>query len=292
MRRNRLAVIRNDRGGQVLEPQAEDTGIRGVDQPQPQALAGPHGDRPGRAAVDRDGVAHAAFVADVMPVAEVVADRAVVLQPPVVEDPKQIAVDFRRRRLFHDQRAIEAAGELHVRAQMRVIPKRAGVRRDILVDKTLAGLHRRLGQLRHAVHRVRDAKPMPMDRGRLLQLVLEFDTQLAALAGTDHRAGHLSAIAPDRGLAGRFGLDAGLRGQRRQLVCIFSMGAAQRHRHHGRQRGASGKNVTTGRIHTAQIHDSTPCSCCTGLSSGFSRHSDGDPIRAYWRGARLVLSQD
>ena len=74
--------------GRSVKSQSEETGVRRVDQPEAQALTRPHRDRLGRAAVEGYGVAHAAFAADIVPVTEVVADRAVVLQPPVRPAPR------------------------------------------------------------------------------------------------------------------------------------------------------------------------------------------------------------
>src|SRR3546814_3714833 len=65
-------------------------------------------------------------------------------------------------------------------------------------------LDRVLGQVRHAVHGVVDADAVPVDGGRLRQLVLEVHEDLLALARADRRPGRDAVVEPGarRRLAG------------------------------------------------------------------------------------------
>ena len=59
-------------------------------------------------------------------------------------------------------------------------------------------LDRRLGHLRHAVHRVVDADPVPVDRGGLRQLVHEAPRHPPALRDADLRPRCPALVSPDR----------------------------------------------------------------------------------------------
>ena len=153
-----LTVERDHHRPVVLELEREDPRVGGVDQPQPQPLAGAHREGLQDAAVDRDGVADPAVVARIHEVAEVVADLGVRQQAPVVEHPGHVAVDLDRLPLLDDQRPVQAAPDLLEAALMRVVPVGAGVGDVELVDEGLAGRDRLLRQMRHAVHGVRHAQ--------------------------------------------------------------------------------------------------------------------------------------
>src|SRR5215831_5987549 len=88
--------------------------------------------------------------------------------------------------------------------RMGVVPEGAGIRHGELVDEAVLRLDRRLGHIGRAVHRVRNAQAMPVDRGVLRQPVLDSDLQPFALAQSDLWPGNAAAIAPDAGL--RIGL--------------------------------------------------------------------------------------
>src|SRR3546814_13114408 len=80
----------------------------------------------------------------------------------------------------------------------------AGVGYREAVGEGPARLDRGLGQVRHAVHGVVDADAVPVDGGRLRQLVLEVHEDLLALARADRRPGRDAVVEPGarRRLAG------------------------------------------------------------------------------------------
>src|SRR3546814_15982379 len=98
---------------------------------------------------------------------EVVADRGVLQEAPVVENPGDSAIDSDRFGLLDDQRAVKAAADLLEAPLVRVVPEGAGIGHGELVEEGLARRDRFLGQVWHAVHRVRHAHAVPMT-GRLL----------------------------------------------------------------------------------------------------------------------------
>ena len=106
-------------------------------------------------------------------IAETIADLGVGLETPVVENPDDLAVDWRRLTLLDDERAIKAAANLLEAALVRVIPVGPGIRHVELVNEAVAGSDRRLRQMWHPVHRIRHAQPVPVDCGRLCELVLD-----------------------------------------------------------------------------------------------------------------------
>ena len=136
-------------------------------------------------------------------VAEVVADLGVRQQSPVVEHPGHVAIDLDRLPLLDDQRPVEAAADLLETALMRVVPVGAGVGDVELVDEGLARRDRPLGQMRHAVHRVRHAQAVPMDGRLLRELVLDRDAETLALSYPDLRARNRTVVGPDGGLGVR-----------------------------------------------------------------------------------------
>ena len=79
---------------------------------------------------------------------------------------------------------------------MRVIPVRAGVAQLELVAKLAAALDRRLRDARRAVHLVRHTQPVPVNRRRLGQRVLEVDDDAVAELGANHRPRHRAVIGP------------------------------------------------------------------------------------------------
>ena len=133
-------------------------------------------------------------------VAEVVADLSVRQQAPVIEHPGDVAVDLDRLALLDDQRAVEAAPDLLEAALMRVVPVGAGIGDVELVDEGLTRCDRLLRQMRHAVHGVRHAHAVPVDGRLLLELVLDRDADVLALAHPDLRARNRAVVGPDGGL--------------------------------------------------------------------------------------------
>src|SRR5882724_6981923 len=89
---------------------------------------------------------------------------------------------------------------------MRVIPEGAGIRRPELVDEFGARLDRRLRQIGHAVHGVRQADAMPVDAGVLGKPVDQADAQRVAQLDAQRRRRKRIGIAPaggDRGSVAR-----------------------------------------------------------------------------------------
>ena len=105
---------------------------------------------------------------------------------------------WRIGRVVDDERAVEAAADLRRRVRVRVIPVRAGVAQLELVAELAAGLDRRLRDAGRAVHLVRHAQAVPVDRRRLGQRVLEVDDDAIAELGAHHRARHGAVIGPRR----------------------------------------------------------------------------------------------
>ena len=88
-----LAVMRDDHGPVPLEPKAEDPGERRVDNPKPYPFPGLHRYAVGNSSIDRDGVADATGHPRFHAVAEAGRDPALIVEPPVLDKPQQIAID-------------------------------------------------------------------------------------------------------------------------------------------------------------------------------------------------------
>ena len=128
--------------------------------------------------------------------------RPFVVEPPILDEPEKVAIDGDRLAFLDDQCAGKPAPKLLQRVGVRVIPEGAGIGRRELVGEALAGTDRLLRQARHAVHRVRQADAVPMDRGVLAELVADHDPDPIALANAEFRAGHGAVIGPDGGVRG------------------------------------------------------------------------------------------
>ena len=200
MRLDRLAVERDQARPVTVELETEDAGVRGVDQAQPQALAGAHRKNLGDPPVHRDGVADPAVVARVHEAAEIAADLGIGQEAPVVEHPGDVAVDPDRLPLLDDQRAVQAAPDLLEAALVRVVPVGPGIGQVERVDEGRAGRDRGLGEMRHAVHGIGHPQPMPVHGGLLLEPVLDHDPQALALTHPDLGARHRAVVRPDGGL--------------------------------------------------------------------------------------------
>src|SRR3546814_16112115 len=93
VRGDRLAVEGDDDRLVALEVEPEDAGIRGINEPQADALAGLHPEALRHMAVDGDRVADPAVVAQVMAVAEIPTYLGRAGEAPVVEHPGSVPVD-------------------------------------------------------------------------------------------------------------------------------------------------------------------------------------------------------
>ncbi len=80
-----------------------------------------------------------------------------------------------------------------------MVPERPRVRDLETVVEAFAGRDRLLGEMRHAIHGVGDAQPMPVHQRRLRQLVDQPDLELLAALRPQGWARHGAVVAPDRG---------------------------------------------------------------------------------------------
>ena len=173
----------------------------------------PHAEVPGDLTVDRHRVAQSARMAHVHRSGEIVGDRTIPVQPPIVQHPGHIAIDLRRVWFFDNERSVEPASDLLETALVRVIPKGSGIDRIELVSEGLSGGDRHLRKIRDPVHCIGQAQPVPMDGGFLVEPVCDVDAQALALSHPQFRARNLAVISPGR----RFG--AGNRRQARKAWC-------------------------------------------------------------------------
>ena len=119
------------------------------------------------------------------------------VEQPVVEYEGLLAIHLRRLGLFHDQRPMQAAGDLHPGPVMRVVPVGSGIGRHEIIVESLTRRDGLLRQARDTVHRVVDADAVPMDGGRLRQVVDQPPLHPFAPAHPDGRAGRAALIPPD-----------------------------------------------------------------------------------------------
>ena len=180
-RLGRLAVDGHHPCRMPLEAQAQDARIGGIDEPQAQPLVGLDRDIERRRTVDGQMRPDAAVMGGVVQRTEArLVELSLARQPPIVEHQHDIAVDGDRGRLLDDQHAVKPALELLRRVEMGVVPKGAGIRRAKAVVEARAGSDRGLGQMRHAVHGVGKPHAVPVNDGRLRQLVDEANANLLA----------------------------------------------------------------------------------------------------------------
>ena len=188
-------------GSQRAEVGRVDARVRGVEQAQADALAAARRQRGVGAPVDGHEVAPATVVHQVVRRVEAIEDLAGLVEQPVVQHPDDVARVGRRRRVLDDQHAVEAPLDLLAGADVRVEPERAGVLGRELVGEGAARLDRRLRHARNAVHPVRNAHAVPVDRRRLRQVVREADAQRLAQPDAQLGPGHLAVVGPDAQLA-------------------------------------------------------------------------------------------
>ena len=91
-----------------------------------------------------------------------------------------------------DQRAIQPQCLLTVDVVVRVVEIRAGLLCGEFVAIDLAVPYRLLGDVRRAVHHVRQDQSVPVDRRRVRQSVGDVDADPVALPEAQRRPGHLS----------------------------------------------------------------------------------------------------
>ena len=124
-----------------------------------------------------------AAAVDREPAQRVVADPDDVLGRPV-----QAVVALRGVLRLDDEGAQQATPDLVGRVVVRVVHVRPGRARHELVGEARARLDRLLGDVRHAVHRVRHLLAVEMDAGRLVHVVLERRADRVALDDVSARS--------------------------------------------------------------------------------------------------------
>jgi hypothetical protein len=145
--------------------------------------------------------------------------RPVVLEQHVVEHERELR---RAHRLalplgrIHDERAVEPARHLLVRADVRVVPERPRVWHDEIVGKHFARLDRR-GHHGVSIHVDGHPDPVPVNTRLLREIVVEVYDEPLASARADERAGHRAVVGPHRRRRAGQELDLGRRGPQLDL---------------------------------------------------------------------------
>ena len=98
---------------------------------------------------------------------------------------------------MNNQGAVQTGLDLDVGRDVGVIPEGAGIWHDKFVDEALSGSDRINARQLDAIHLIGDAHAMPVDRGRLGQLVDEPDPDLVALPDADLRPRGGAVIGPN-----------------------------------------------------------------------------------------------
>jgi len=178
------------------EVRDEHAPVGDVEQPESQSLTRLDHELCAALAVDQDRVAPATVVREVVPRVEGGRNLTVGAEQDVVEHPELVARVRRWIPVLDDERAEQAALDLLARAQVRVEPEGARVLRRELVGESRTGLDRGLRDPRDAVHLVRHADAVPVDGGRLRQLVGEAHAQRVAEPDAQGGAGDLAVVRP------------------------------------------------------------------------------------------------
>jgi len=153
--------------GQPAEVGDENATVGAVEQAQSNALARSGDEKRRGLAVDRDDVAPAAIVGQIVRGVELGKDGVLGCEQPIVQHPGDFARPRQGRGILDDQDPVEASFDLLARADVRVVPEGAGVFRGELVGERLAGLDGRPRGGRYPVHVVGHADAVPMNGGRL-----------------------------------------------------------------------------------------------------------------------------
>ena len=234
----RLAVDADHIGLEVVEADAGRAGVAEVREAKPQARPRRRLDR-----VRRRLAGNGEKVAD--PAARRRLERAaegrqrpVGIEAPVVEDDDVLAVDRRRGPFLDDEEPGEATlRRLGARAR-DAGPEEVGAGvggREAAVE-ILPRRDRRLRQPADAVHGVRDAHAVPVQRQRRRRAVLEPDPHLLAMPHAQGRPRHGAVEGPQLGLRRRVGVKLHLERRRRKDAEPVLLGR------HGLRRGAPERN--------------------------------------------------
>ena len=162
---------------ETRQGQRHDPRCRGVDDPQPNALARSHVQIGIGPAVDRDRVAHPPVMRGGMKIVPAVLDnRGVRIEQPVIQNQRQFACRGPRLAeprfpVFHDQGTGQPARYLFKTPVVGVIPVGTGIGGHEVIVERLARRHRSLRQRCRPIHRIFYADPVPVNGGRLRQIV-------------------------------------------------------------------------------------------------------------------------
>ncbi len=181
----------------TLETQCHDSRQRAVDDAQADPLASPHRLVCRHGAVDRHRVADAARHRRIHRIAEAGGNLCIRREPPVGQQPQNVAIDWDGFRLLDNQCAAHSPPELLQAVGVRVVPERAGVGRRELIGEALARSDRRLSEPRHAVHSKREPDSMPMNGGVLLEPVFDCDADRLALPHPNLRTRDVACVTPN-----------------------------------------------------------------------------------------------
>src|SRR5690606_26764538 len=96
-----------------------------------------------------------------------------------------------------DERAIQPESNLRRGPDVGMIPKRPRIWHHEVVAEGLPRQDLRLRHTGNSVHIVGDAQAVPMDAGRLRELVLEVNDDSVALGGADRWPGNAAVVGVD-----------------------------------------------------------------------------------------------
>ncbi len=194
-----LPVERHDHRRVTREAKAHDASERGIDQAKAEALARADRLLLGDGAVDGHDIAEPAGHRRFHGVAEAAGDLPMRPQPPIGQDPEEVAIHRRRIRLLDDQSAGEPTSLLLQAVGVRVIPEGSSIRWRELVNEALTGRDGRLGEAGHTVHGVGQPDAVPMYGGFLVEAVLDDEAYCLALPHAECRPGNSAIVGPNRG---------------------------------------------------------------------------------------------
>jgi hypothetical protein len=95
-----------------LEPKAHDPGERGVDNSKPHPFPGLHRYAVGNSTIDRYGIADTTGHSGFHAIAETSSNVSAVVQPPILDEPQEIAIDGNRFAFLYDQCTRQPAPKL------------------------------------------------------------------------------------------------------------------------------------------------------------------------------------
>ena len=194
----------------LRQPQIEVSRARGIDDAPALLLARAHLESRHDLAVDEHDVAFAAEQITEAAAAVGRPELAGLRQADVRQHQHELVAERGRvLRIGHNDRSVEAAADLRRRVAVRVIPVRPRVAQRDLVAKLRARFDGRLGDAGCAVHVVRHAQPVPVDRRRIRQRVLEVHDQAIADLRAQQGARNRAVVGPCGRRPAREKLDVG-----------------------------------------------------------------------------------